>query len=167
MINFSLSPIIEVKVMDPRVITWGLPKYQSTMAAAIDLYACLDQALSLPAMDPAHLISSGIAIHINNPHIAALIAPRSGLGHKKGLVLGNSIGVIDADYSGTVYISIWNRNSSENIIIEPGDRIAQMIFVPIVRPTLISVDQFSSLNQRGENGFGSTDLKEKKYLSPR
>ncbi len=155
----QLLPAIEVKIIDPRLKEWGIPDYQSTMAAGIDLYACIEKATTIKSREPACLISSGMAIHINDPYITALIVPRSGLAHKKGLVLGNSLGVIDADYSGTIFMSIWNRNTlEENIIIKPGERIAQMIFIPIVRPELNLVENFSHLNQRGENGFGSTGL---------
>jgi dUTP pyrophosphatase len=157
----SLSPHIEVKIIDPRLNNWGLPNYQSAMAAAIDLYACIDQPLSLKAGDPAQLISAGIAIHMANPHMVALIAPRSGSGHKKGLVLGNSVGVIDADYSGTIFISAWNRSApgTDPIVIEPGERIAQMIFVPILRPVFDTVENFSTDSERGAGGFGSTGAK--------
>ncbi|UOF93522.1 MAG: dUTP diphosphatase [Bordetella sp.] len=159
MSSLSLSPHIEIKITDLRLKKWGLPNYQSSMAAAIDLYACINEKLILKAGKPAELISSGIAIHMNNPHMMAIIAPRSGYGHKRGLVLGNSIGIIDADYSGTVYISAWNRNVLGNdICIDPGDRIAQMIFLPIIRPILNIVRHFSEINDRRENGFGSTDF---------
>ena len=149
---------IEVRILDERIRAWGLPRYQSDMAAAIDLYACLDAPLVLLPQSPAEIVPSGIALHIADPGIAALVVPRSGLGHRKGLVLGNLVGVVDADYLGPVLISVWNRSApgSEAIVIEPGERIAQMLFVPIVRPSLRVVDEFSRSTVRGAGGFGST-----------
>ena len=154
----NLTPRVEIKVLDPRLHGWGLPRHQSAMAAAIDLHACLDEPLSLAAGSPAQLVSSGIAIHLADPHLAAIVVPRSGLGHKKGLVLGNLQGVIDADYTGTVIISVWNRSApgTPAIVIEPGERIAQMLFVPIVRPIFAVVDAFTAVSHRGSGGFGST-----------
>ena len=128
------------------------------MAAAIDLFACLDEPLRIPPQTPAVLIPAGIAIHINDAGYAALIVPRSGLGHRAGLVMGNSVGVVDADYMGPVMISAWNRNQagSDPIVIQPGDRVAQMLFVPVARPVFQVVDGFSAPSSRGEGGFGST-----------
>jgi len=108
---------------------------------------------------PAQLVPTGIALHMNTPELCALILPRSGLGHKKGLVLGNSVGLIDADYTAQCFISAWNRNpkdGGEAITIQPGERIAQMMFVPVVRPQFAVVDEFSQASRRGEGGFGST-----------
>ncbi|HEY5349743.1 MAG TPA: dUTP diphosphatase [Candidatus Lustribacter sp.] len=149
---------VELKVLDERVRVWGLPRYQSAMAAAVDLFACLAEALVLAPQTAAQLVPAGIAIHIGDPNVAAIIVPRSGLGHAKGLVLGNSVGVLDADYMGPVMISVWNRSEpgSEPIVIEPGDRIAQLMFVPVVRPAFELVDDFSVLSLRGAGGFGST-----------
>jgi dUTP pyrophosphatase len=151
-------PRIEIKVLDQRLEGWGLPRYQSEMAAAIDLIACLDAPLSLAPGAPAELIPSGIALHMAAPGLAALIVPRSGLGHKQGLVLGNTVGVIDADYTGPVMISAWNRNAAGTapIVIEPGTRIAQMLFVPILRPVFDVVGDFTAVSGRGAGGFGST-----------
>jgi dUTP pyrophosphatase len=153
-----VSVTVELKVLDDRVRAWGLPRYQSAMAAAVDLFACLDAPLVLAPQSPAQFVPAGIAIHIADPNIAAVIVPRSGLGHKKGLVLGNLIGVLDADYTGPVMISVWNRSEpgSAPIVIEPGDRIAQLMFVPVVRPAFEVVDEFSALSLRGAGGFGST-----------
>lgn len=150
--------MIEVRILDERIHAWGALRYHSAMAAAVDLYACIDATLSLEPQAPAALISAGVALHIADAGLAALVVPRSGLGHRKGLVLGNSIGVIDADYTGPVLISLWNRNApgSEAIVIEPGDRIAQMLFVPIVRPEFRVVGAFSQATARGAGGFGST-----------
>jgi dUTP pyrophosphatase len=128
------------------------------MAAGIDLYACCDERIVIEPQAPALLIPSGIAIHINDANVTAIIAPRSGLGHRQGLVLGNTIGVVDADYTGPVMVSAWNRSApgTEPIVIAPGDRIAQMLFVPVLHPTLTVVDDFTATTQRGAAGFGST-----------
>jgi dUTP pyrophosphatase len=156
--TLNFRPRVEIKVLDPRLESWGLPRYQSTMAAAIDLHACLDAPITLAPGSAAQLVPSGIAIHLADPHLAAIVVPRSGLGHKKGLVMGNLQGVIDADYTGPVMISVWNRSApgTEPIVIEPGERIAQMLFVPIVRPDFEVVATFSSPSDRGSGGFGST-----------
>jgi dUTP pyrophosphatase len=146
---------IELKVLDPRLTEWGLPQYQSEMAAAIDLHACLDAPLELAPGASAVLVPSGIAVHMADPDMAALVLPRSGLGHRKGLVLGNTVGLIDADYTGPVLVSAWNRGT-EAITLQPGERFAQMVFVPIVRPVFEVVDEFAIHSQRGEGGFGST-----------
>jgi dUTP pyrophosphatase len=149
---------VELKVLDERLRAWGLPRYQSEMAAAVDLFACVDVALVLAPQSAAQFVPAGFAIHIADPNIAAIIVPRSGLGHKKGLVLGNLVGVLDADYTGPVLISVWNRSESgsEPIVIEPGDRIAQLMFVPVVRPAFDVVPEFSAPSLRGAGGFGST-----------
>lgn len=151
------APLVEVKVLDPRLREWGLPRYHSAMAAAVDLFACLDAPLALEPSSPAQLIPSGIAVFIGDPGIAAVIVPRSGLGHR-GLVLGNLVGVIDADYLGPVLVSAWNRNPAGTapVVIQPGDRIAQMLFVPVLRPRFAVVEAFSRGTARGEGGFGST-----------
>jgi dUTP pyrophosphatase len=152
------APRVEVKILDQRLNDWGLPSHESTMAAGIDLRACIDVPLTIEAGAPAQLIPSGIAIHLANPHLAAIVVPRSGQGHKKGLVLGNLTGVIDADYTGPIMISVWNRSApgTPPIVIEPGERIAQMLFVPIVRPHFEIVAEFSEASTRGSGGFGST-----------
>lgn len=158
MLNSSDAVAIEVRILDERIREWGLPRYHSEMAAAIDLFACLDAPLALEAQAPAQLVPAGISLHIGDPGIAAIVVPRSGLGHRKGLVLGNLVGVIDADYLGPVMISVWNRCAagSDPIVIEPGERIAQMMFVPILRPRFSVVDKFSRTTARGAGGFGST-----------
>jgi dUTP pyrophosphatase len=154
----DLAAAIEVKLLDDRLRGWGLPAYHSEMAAGIDLHACIDATLALWPQSPAVLIPTGIALHMGNPHMAALIVPRSGLGHKKGLVTGNLVGVIDADYTGPVMVSAWNRSASgsDPILIAPGDRIAQLLFVPILRPALEVVEDFARVTARGAGGFGST-----------
>ena len=153
-----MTPAIEIKVLDPRIQQWGLPHYRSDMAAAIDLYACVDAPLDLAPGASAVLVPSGIALLIGDPFITALVVPRSGLGHGKGLVMGNLVGVIDADYTGPLMVSAWNRNppGTEPIRIAPGDRIAQLMFVPILRPVFQVVDAFSATTARGAGGFGST-----------
>ena len=156
-----MKPRIEIKVMDDRLHAWGLPKYQTALAAAIDLIACLDAPLVLKPQEPAVLIPSGLALHMNLAELCAVILPRSGLGHKKGLVLGNGAGLIDADYTAQCFISAWNRNpagSGEEIVVNPGDRIAQMLFLPVVRPEFRVVDEFTAPSERGEAGFGSTGV---------
>ncbi|AWD32342.1 Deoxyuridine 5'-triphosphate nucleotidohydrolase [Candidatus Kinetoplastibacterium sorsogonicusi] len=149
---------IELKINDELVKKFGIPKYQTQKAAALDLYACIENPIKIFPCKNAKLISTGIAISISNPNIMAMIVPRSSCGHKKGLILGNSIGIIDADYLGTIFISVWNRNPKNTIpiIIEPGERIAQLIFVPIIRTNFNIVEAFSENSVRGEKGFGST-----------
>lgn len=151
-------PNVEVRILDERVREWGLPRYHSEMAAGIDLFACLEQSLDLEPQVPALLVSSGIAVHIGDPGFVGLVVPRSGLGHRSGLVLGNLIGVIDADYNGPLLISVWNRSvlGSPPVRITPGDRIAQLLFVPVARPILRFVEAFSKDSERGDGGFGST-----------
>ena len=122
-------------------------------AAGMDLRACLDSALTI-APGETHLIPTGLAIHIEDPGMAAVILPRSGLGHKHGIVLGNLVGLIDSDYQGQLFISCWNRGS-DSFTIEVGDRIAQLVFVPVVQAALQIVDEFGASN-RAEGGFGHT-----------
>lgn len=153
-----VSASVELVILDPRLHQWGLPSYQSPMAAAVDLHACVDEPLEIAPGSPALLVPAGFAMHIADPGLMAVIAPRSGMGHKRGLVLGNSVGVIDADYTGQVMVSVWNRNpvGSAPVRIEPGERIAQMMFVPIVRASFQVVPEFSRDSERGAGGFGST-----------
>jgi len=156
----AANPTVEIKVLDARLNDWGLPAYQSDMAAAIDLHACVNGPVTIAPGSPAQLVPAGIAVHMGNPFMCATIVPRSGLGHKKGLVLGNSIGVIDADYQGQIMVSVWNRNApgTEPIVIQPGERIAQMMFVPVLRPVFTTVEEFSEDSERGAGGFGSTGV---------
>lgn len=153
-----MSTTIEIQILDPRLHTWGLPKYQTPLAAAVDLFACIDQAVDIEPQHAAILIPSGIALHMDSAELCAVILPRSGLGHKKGLVLGNSVGLIDADYTAQCFISVWNRNppGSAPITIAPGERIAQMVFLPLIRPQFQVVEAFSRSSERGAGGFGST-----------
>lgn len=148
---------VELRILDERLRQWGLPTYQSAHAAAIDLHACLDASLEIAPGAPAVLISAGFAMHIADPSVAALVLPRSGLGHRKGLVLGNLVGLIDPDYTGPIMVSAWNRQTSgAPLMLAPGERFAQLMFVPVIRPTLVPVDAFSLESVRGAGGFGST-----------
>jgi dUTP pyrophosphatase len=152
---------VELKILDPRLPGWGFPRYGSSLAAGLDLHACLDAPLPLAPQAPAVLVSAGIACRIGDPERCALVLPRSGLGHQQGLVLGNSVGLIDADYEGALLISAWNRNppGSDNVItIEPGDRIAQLVFTRITRAEFAVVDVFSTAGERQSGGFGSTGV---------
>lgn len=155
----SHSPFpVEVKILDPRLHDWGLPAYQTAGAAAVDLFACIEAPLAIAPQAPAVLVPSGLALNMGAMACAALVLPRSGLGHKKGLVMGNSVGLIDADYTGEIFISTWNRNpvGSDPIVISPGERIAQMMFVPVLHAQMTVVEAFSSETTRGAGGFGST-----------
>ncbi len=149
-----MNRIVQVKILDERIRgEFGLPHYATDGSAGLDLRACVDSPLSL-APGETQLISSGIAIHINDPALAAVLLPRSGMGHKHGIVLGNLVGLIDSDYQGQVYISCWNRGQSP-FVIEPGDRIAQMVFLPVVQAAFDVVDEFSE-SERAQGGFGHT-----------
>jgi dUTP pyrophosphatase len=150
---------IELKILDPRLPGWGFPSRGSSLAAGLDLHACIDRPLILQPQTPAVLISAGIAFRIGDPEWCALVLPRSGLGHKEGLVLGNAVGVIDADYQGPCLISAWNRNpAGAGIQVQPGDRIAQLVFVRIARPEFALVSAFSAGGTRQDRGFGSTGI---------
>lgn len=143
---------IEYKILDPRIGTaFPLPAYATTGSAGMDLRACLDGALTLNPGNTT-LIPTGLAIHIGDPGLAAVILPRSGLGHKHGIVLGNLVGLIDSDYQGQLLISCWNRGQ-DSFTIEPGERIAQLVFVPVVQVSLQAVDDFNQ-SDRGTGGFG-------------
>lgn len=148
---------VEVKILNPRLHEWGLPDYQSSGAGALDLIACVREVIELRPQETAMLIPTGIAVSMPSSDMAALVLPRSGLGHKKGLVLGNTVGLIDSDYQGEIAVSAWNRcPDGKPILIEPGMRVAQLMFVPIIRPRLSIVTTFSTASERGEGGFGST-----------
>ncbi len=143
---------IQLKLLDPRLGgEFPLPAYATPGSAGLDLRACLDEPLDLKP-GQAELIPSGMAIHIGSPEFAAVILPRSGLGHKHGIVLGNLVGLIDSDYQGQVFVSCWNRGH-ESFRISPGERIAQLVFVPVVQAQFDLVDNFES-SERGEGGFG-------------
>jgi dUTP pyrophosphatase len=143
---------IELKILDARVgDTYPLPHYATEGSAGLDMRACIDEPLTVSPGDTV-LVPSGIAIHIGDPGLAAVLLPRSGLGHKHGLVLGNLTGLIDSDYQGQVFVSIWNR-SDRDYEITPGERIAQMVFVPVEQVKFDVVEEFAS-SRRGEGGFG-------------
>jgi len=143
---------IDLRVLDARVAD-ALPAYASAGSAGLDLRACIDQPLRLEPGQTV-LIATGIAIHIGDPGLAAVILPRSGLGHKHGIVLGNLVGLIDSDYQGPLMVSAWNRGHAP-FTVEPLERIAQLVFVPVVQVRLRRVDAFAA-TARGEGGFGST-----------
>jgi len=145
---------IELKILDSRIgDSIPLPTYTTSGSAGLDMRACIDEVLSV-APGETHLVPTGLAIHIEDPGLAAVLLPRSGLGHKHGLVLGNLTGLIDSDYQGQVFISCWNRGS-KTYDIQPGERIAQMVFVPVEQVALKVVEEFSD-SERGEGGFGHT-----------
>jgi dUTP pyrophosphatase len=143
---------IDVKILDRRIGSqFPLPTYATPGSAGLDLRACLDNALVLSPGETT-LIPTGLAVHIADPALAAVILPRSGLGHKHGIVLGNLVGLIDSDYQGPLMVSVWNRGQ-QAFTIEPGERIAQMVFVPIAQVDFTIVEDFT-LSERGEGGFG-------------
>ena len=143
---------IELKILDPRIGSeFPLPEYATRGSAGMDLRACIDDAMSLEPGE-TKLIPTGIAIHIADPGLAATILPRSGLGHKHGIVLGNLVGLIDSDYQGQIFISCWNRSQTA-FKINPGDRMAQLVFLPVVQAAFEIVDNFDD-SIRGEGGFG-------------
>lgn len=143
---------LDVKVLDPRVREM-LPQYGTPGAAGLDLRACLDQPLTLRPGD-SQLVPSGIAVHLGDPGLAAIVLPRSGLGAKNGIVLGNLVGLIDSDYQGQVFISMWNRGK-DDFTIQPMDRVAQLVVVPVVQVQFNVVEEFEA-SSRGAGGFGST-----------
>ncbi|MGL9750985.1 MAG: dUTP diphosphatase [Symbiopectobacterium sp.] len=143
---------IDVKILDARIgQQFPLPTYATAGSAGIDLRACIDEGIALAARETI-LVPTGIAIHIADPSLAAVILPRSGLGHKHGVVLGNLVGLIDSDYQGQLMVSVWNR-SQQAFTIEPGERLAQMVFVPVVQAEFNIVDDFVG-TEREEGGFG-------------
>ncbi len=152
--NAEPQHVLQVKVLDPRVGNeFPLPHYATPGSAGLDLRACLDAPLTI-APGETHLIPTGIAIHLDDPQLAAVLLPRSGLGHKHGIVLGNLVGLIDSDYQGQVMVSCWNRGSAA-FTIAPGERIAQMVIVPVVQVRFEVVGQFTE-SRRGAGGFGSS-----------
>jgi dUTP pyrophosphatase len=143
---------VDVKLLDPRLRTQP-PRYATAGAAGLDLRACIEAPLALPPGE-TQLVPTGIAIHLDDPGYAALVLPRSGLGHKHGIVLGNLVGLIDSDYQGQIMVSCWNRGRAP-FTIEPLERIAQLVVVPVVRVEFNTVDDFAA-SARGAGGFGST-----------
>ena len=145
---------IDIKILDPRIgTTWPLPAHATDGSAGLDLRACIDAPLTLEP-GQAQLVPTGIAIHLGDPSLAAMLLPRSGLGHKHGIVLGNLVGLIDSDYQGQVMVSMWNRGATP-YTIQPGERIAQMVVVPVVQVDFEVVEEFEA-SVRGAGGFGST-----------
>ncbi len=151
-----MKKAIQLKILDDRLSTeFGLPNYATDGSAGMDLRACVDGQTTVAAGDTL-LIPTGMSIYVADPTLAAVILPRSGLGHKHGIVLGNLTGLIDSDYQGPLMVSLWNRSQTE-FIIEPGDRIAQLVFVPIVQAQFEIVDDFKQ-SDRGDGGFGHTGM---------
>jgi dUTP pyrophosphatase len=145
---------IQLKILDPRLGgEFPLPHYDTDGSAGMDMRACIDEALEM-APGETHLIPTGLAIHVEDPNLAAILLPRSGLGHKHGIVLGNLVGLIDSDYQGQVFVSCWNRGD-ESFTVKPGERIAQMVIVPVVHADFEIVDEFVA-SERGAGGFGHT-----------
>ncbi|WP_409524246.1 dUTP diphosphatase [Nitrincola sp. MINF-07-Sa-05] len=145
---------LQVKILDSRIgDQFPLPSYATPGSAGLDLRACLDKTLILEP-GQTELIPTGMAIHIEDPALCAMILPRSGLGHKHGIVLGNLVGLIDSDYQGQLFVSCWNRGHT-NFTMEPGERIAQLVLVPVVQADFEIVDEFSD-SDRGAGGFGSS-----------
>ena len=143
---------IDLKILDPRIKAY-LPSYATPGSAGIDLRACIDEPLTFQPGD-THLIPTGIAIHIADPNYAAVILPRSGIGHKFGMVLGNLVGLIDSDYQGQLMVSAWNRGK-DSYILNPMERLAQLVVIPIAQVGFNIVDEFGE-SQRKDKGFGST-----------
>ena len=145
---------IKLKILDPRVgKEIPLPEYATTGSAGLDLRACIDESLEVKPGE-THLVPTGMAIHIEDESMAAVILPRSGLGHKHGIVLGNLVGLIDSDYQGQLFVSVWNRGQTD-FTINVGDRMAQLVFVPVVQAKFDIVDSFDE-SERAEGGFGHT-----------
>ena len=149
-----MSVTVDLKILDDRLgQSIPMPTYATEGSAGLDLRACLEEALTLNPGD-TQLIPTGMAIHLDDPGLAAMLLPRSGLGHKHGIVLGNLVGLIDSDYQGQLMVSVWNRGNT-SFTIEVGERIAQMVIVPVIQPTFNIVSDFDE-SDRGEGGFGST-----------
>ncbi|HXZ97126.1 MAG TPA: dUTP diphosphatase [Burkholderiales bacterium] len=143
---------IDVKILDPRIKD-QFPHYATSGSAGLDLRACIESAVTFKP-GQAELIPSGIAIHLGDPGLAAIILPRSGLGHKQGIVLGNLVGLIDSDYQGQIFVSVWNRGQKD-FVLNPMERIAQLVVIPVVQVGFNIVGEFAE-SPRGEGGFGST-----------
>ena len=149
---------VRLKILDKRIgSTFPVPEYATSGSAGMDLHACLSTPLTLSAGD-CQLVGSGIAIHLADPGLMALVVPRSGLGHSQGLVMGNLTGVIDSDYQGEIKVSCWNRGH-QPITINPGDRVAQLLVTPVLQVHWQVVEDFDHKSQRGVNGFGHTGVK--------
>lgn len=142
----------QIKLLDKR----GLPQRATPLSAGYDVIACIDEPLVIKKGDKATLVPLGFACFMNDGHVAGLILPRSGLGHKQGLCLGNTVGVVDGDYQNQWFASAWNRGQQDEIVINPGDRICQIVFVPVIHPDFDVVAEFTEASERGLGGFGST-----------
>jgi len=148
---------VQIKVLDTRLGNeWPLPTYATSGSAGLDLRACLDEAVQIKPGETI-LVKTGIAIYIEDPNFAGLILPRSGLGHKHGIVLGNLVGLIDSDYQGELMVSVWNRSQTV-FTLEPGERLAQYVLVPVVQTQFEQVNEFT-VSERGTGGFGHTGQK--------
>ena len=147
-----MSLQVELKILDDR-IKEAMPAYATPGSAGLDLRACLDEAITIQPGETS-LIPTGMAIHLADPSYAAMILPRSGLGHKHGIVLGNLVGLIDSDYQGQLFVSCWNRGQTA-FVMNPMERMAQLVIVPVIQANFKLVDEFDA-SQRGEGGFGST-----------
>ncbi|MEE1654276.1 MULTISPECIES: dUTP diphosphatase [Brachymonas] len=148
-----MPPQVELKILDAR-LHQQMPAYATPGSAGLDLRACIDAPLEL-APNAWQLVPTGMAIHLADPGYAAMLLPRSGLGHKHGIVLGNLVGLIDSDYQGQLMVSLWNRTDTP-FVIEPMERVAQMVIVPVLQPQFTLVEEFSGSSARGEGGYGST-----------
>ena len=152
-----MENVVEVKILNPLVgREIPLPEYATAGSAGMDLRACIKEPLSLEA-GFTHIIPTGLALNIRDPGLMALLAPRSGLGIRHGIVLANLVGIIDSDYHGEILVGLWNRGQ-ETFIVHPGDRICQMIFMPVTQVTLRPVITFSNTSERGEGGLGHTGM---------
>lgn len=148
---------VQIKVLDTRLGNeWPLPTYATSGSAGLDLRACLDEAVQIKPGETI-LVKTGMAIYIEDPNFAGLILPRSGLGHKHGIVLGNLVGLIDSDYQGELMVSVWNRSQTV-FTLEPGERLAQYVLVPVVQAQFEQVNEFT-VSERGTGGFGHTGQK--------
>ncbi len=148
---------VQVKILNPKIgqdPNFPLPTRATDGSAGIDLRACIDEPITIKAGE-TQLIGTGLSIYIADPNYAGIILPRSGLGHKHGIVLGNLVGLIDADYQGELMVSVWNRSTTD-FVLEPAERMAQYMVVPVVRPSFEIVDEFSDVSERGAGGFGSS-----------
>jgi len=146
--------VINIQIIKDSPILKELPPYATTGSAAVDLFACIYEPITLQAGNTVK-ISSGIRIHIDDPTYVAIVVPRSGLGSKHGIILSNTVGVIDSDYTGVIGLTLWNR-SNVDYVINPLDRVAQLMVVPVMRACWVEVDEFSNRTERGDGGFGST-----------
>ena len=152
---------IELKILDARIGNeFSMPCIATEGSAGVDLVACLEEGQDVLTIAPGQtiLIPTGIAVHIGDPSLCATILPRSGLGHKHGIVLGNLVGLIDSDYTGPLFVSCWNRNTNLSYEITAGEKIAQMVFLPVMQPSFKIVDEFA-ITKRGEGGFGHSGKK--------